>query len=130
MRARTAAVFPLAVCGGAGAPADASATDLWATYLRPQYFGEGAIVEGKDVVKPGTRAYLSAAYLTQVVRKFNGEYIFAAAPAISIRAVPSFRFFFKPQAGGSMTAEMTAAKGRELSHSFAVAGTVAATAVH
>ena len=130
MRARTAAVIPLAVRHGGGATADASGTDLRASDWRPPYFGKHASVEDKGVVDQRTRACLPAAWVSKVVRTFNGEFVVTTATAMAISADPSFRFFFKPQAGGSMTAEMTAAKDREFSHSCAVDGAVAATAVH
>lgn len=69
-----------------------------------------------------TRAYLPAEYVTKVALKFNGEHILSAETDISISEDPSFRFFFKPKTGGTMTAEMTDSKGRQFSHSFEVAG--------
>jgi len=69
-----------------------------------------------------TRAYLPAEYVTRVALKFNGEHILSAETDISISEDPSFRFFFKPHTGGTMTAEMTDSKGRQFSHSFKVEG--------
>jgi sulfur-oxidizing protein SoxY len=69
-----------------------------------------------------TRAYLPAEYVTKVALKFNGEHILSAETDISISEDPSFRFFFKPKSGGTMTAEMTDSTGRQFSHSFEVAG--------
>jgi sulfur-oxidizing protein SoxY len=69
-----------------------------------------------------TRAYLPAEYVTKVALSFNGEHILSAETDISISEDPSFRFFFKPRTGGTMTAEMTDSKGRQFSHSFEVKG--------
>jgi sulfur-oxidizing protein SoxY len=57
-----------------------------------------------------------------VALSFNGEHILSAETDISISEDPSFRFFFKPRTGGTMTAEMTDSKGRQFSHSFEVKG--------
>lgn len=69
-----------------------------------------------------TRAYLPAEYVTKVELSFNGERILTAETDISISEDPSFRFFFKPQGGGTLTAAMTDSAGREVSHAFTVAG--------
>ena len=69
-----------------------------------------------------TRAYLPAEYVTKVALTFNGEHILSAETDISISEDPSFRFFFKPATGGTLTAEMTDSKGRQFSHSFEVKG--------
>lgn len=68
-----------------------------------------------------TRAYIPAEYVTEVVVRFNGEHIMTAETDISISEDPSFRFFFKPQGGGTLTAEMTDSKGRNVTRSFEVA---------
>ncbi|MEX2481003.1 MAG: thiosulfate oxidation carrier complex protein SoxZ [Gammaproteobacteria bacterium] len=47
------------------------------------------------------------------------------ASDISISEDPSFRFFFKPRDGGILTAEMRDSKGRQITRSFAIAGSVA-----
>lgn len=70
-----------------------------------------------------TRAYLPAEYVTKVALKFNGEHILSAETDISISEDPSFRFFFRPETGGTLTAEMTDSKGRQFTHNFEVAGT-------
>ncbi|MGH8596065.1 MAG: thiosulfate oxidation carrier complex protein SoxZ [Gammaproteobacteria bacterium] len=41
---------------------------------------------------------------------------------ISISEDPSFRFFFKPEAGSIIEARMIDSNGREVTHSFAVDG--------
>jgi sulfur-oxidizing protein SoxY len=69
-----------------------------------------------------TRAYIPAEYVTKVVINFNGRHIMTAETDISISEDPSFRFFFKPEHGGVITAEMTDSKGREVTREFEVEG--------
>lgn len=73
-----------------------------------------------------TRAYIPEEYVTAVVVRFNGEHIMTAETDISISEDPSFRFFFKPHDGGTLTAEMRDSKGRQITRSFDVAGSMAA----
>ncbi len=73
-----------------------------------------------------TRAFIPAHYVTRVVVRFNDQHIMTAETDISISEDPSFRFFFKPEAGGTLTAEMTDSKGRNVTHSFDVDAAVAA----
>lgn len=73
-----------------------------------------------------TRAFLPAHYVTQVVVKFNDRHIMTAETDISISEDPSFRFFFQPRGGGTLTAEMTDSKGTQVTRSFEVDGAVAA----
>jgi sulfur-oxidizing protein SoxY len=73
-----------------------------------------------------TRAIIPAEYVTKVVVRFNDQHVMTAETDISISEDPSFRFFFKPQAGGTLTAEMTDSKGRIVMHSFEVDSAVAA----
>ncbi|MGE0487440.1 MAG: quinoprotein dehydrogenase-associated SoxYZ-like carrier [Gammaproteobacteria bacterium] len=73
-----------------------------------------------------TRAFIPAEYVTQVVVRFNGEHIMTAETDISISEDPSFRFFFRPLQGGTLTAEMTDSKGRNVTRSFDVEGAEAA----
>lgn len=70
-----------------------------------------------------TRAYVPAEYVTKIVINFNGAHIMTAETDISISEDPSFRFFFKPRAGGVITAEMTDSKGRNFTKTFEVEGT-------
>jgi len=72
-----------------------------------------------------TRAFIPAEYVTEVVLSFNQEHIMTAETDISISEDPSFRFFFKPRAGGTLTATMTDSKGRKVSHNFEVEGQLA-----
>jgi len=69
-----------------------------------------------------TRAYVPAEYVTKVVIKFNGAHVMTAETDISISEDPSFRFFFKPSAGGTVSAEMTDSKGRNFTKTFDVEG--------
>jgi sulfur-oxidizing protein SoxY len=69
-----------------------------------------------------TRAYLPADYVTKVVINFNGAHIMTAETDISISEDPSFRFFFQPRSGGTISAEMTDSKGRNFTTTFAVEG--------
>jgi len=69
-----------------------------------------------------TRAYVPADYVTKVVIKFNGAHVMTAETDISISEDPSFRFFFKPSGGGTISAEMTDSKGRNFTKTFDVEG--------
>lgn len=70
-----------------------------------------------------TRAYVPAEYVTKVVISFNGEHVMTAETDISISEDPSFRFFFRPREGGTISAEMTDSKGRNFTRTFDVEGT-------
>ncbi len=67
-----------------------------------------------------TRAFIPAEYVTKVVVRFDGEHVMTAETDISISEDPSFRFFFKPRAGGVLSAEMTDSKGRQVTRTFDV----------
>ena len=69
-----------------------------------------------------TRAFIPAHYVTKVVISFNGTHIMTAETDISISEDPSFRFFFQPEKGGVITAEMTDSKGQYSKHEFEVEG--------
>lgn len=69
-----------------------------------------------------TRAYVPADYVTKVVINFNGAHVMTAETDISISEDPSFRFFFKPSGGGTISAEMTDSKGRNFTKTFEVDG--------
>lgn len=73
-----------------------------------------------------TRAFIPPHYVTKVVVRFNGEHIMTAETDISISEDPSFRFFFQPQTGGVISAEMTDSKGTQVTHQFDVDGSVLA----
>jgi sulfur-oxidizing protein SoxY len=67
-----------------------------------------------------TRSFIPPEYVTKVAISFNGRHILSAETDISISEDPSFRFFFKPEAGGTIEARMTDSKGREFTRSFPV----------
>ena len=67
-----------------------------------------------------TRAFIPAEYVTKVAISFNGERILSAETDISISEDPSFRFFFKPDKKGVVTAEMSDSKGRSFTRTFEV----------
>jgi len=69
-----------------------------------------------------TRAFIPPEYVTKIEISFNGEHIMTAETDISISEDPSFRFFFKPKAGGTIEAKMTDSKGRSFTHNFPVEG--------
>ncbi len=69
-----------------------------------------------------TRAFIPAEFVTKVVIKVDGRHIMTAETDISISEDPSFRFFFKPVAGGKIEAEMTDSKGRQFTRSFELDG--------
>ena len=72
-----------------------------------------------------TRAFIPAHYVTKIVVRFNDEHILTAEKDISISEDPSFRFLFKPQTGGTITAEMTDSKGQHFTHEFEADGAIA-----
>ncbi|MGD9601173.1 MAG: quinoprotein dehydrogenase-associated SoxYZ-like carrier [Gammaproteobacteria bacterium] len=67
-----------------------------------------------------TRAFIPAEYVTKVEIRFNGRHVMTAETDISVSEDPSFRFFFKPQQGGTLEARMTDSKGREFTRTFEV----------
>lgn len=67
-----------------------------------------------------TRAFIPAEYVTRVIVRFNEQHVMTAETDISISEDPSFRFFFKPRQGGTLTAEMTDSKGRQFTRTFDV----------
>ncbi|NNM01712.1 MAG: quinoprotein dehydrogenase-associated SoxYZ-like carrier [Gammaproteobacteria bacterium] len=69
-----------------------------------------------------TRAFIPADYVTKVVVKYNDRHVMTAETDISISEDPSFRFFFRPEGGGVVTAEMTDSKGRHFTRTFEVEG--------
>ena len=69
-----------------------------------------------------TRAYVPAEYVTKIVINFNGTHVMTAETDISISEDPSFRFFFRPESGGTISAQMTDSKGRDFTRTFEVEG--------
>ncbi len=67
-----------------------------------------------------TRSIIPPDYVTKVMISFNGAHIMTAETDISISQDPSFRFFFNPEEGGELKAEMEDSKGRKFSKVFTV----------
>ncbi len=67
-----------------------------------------------------TRSYIPAEYMTYIKVSYMNEEIFSADTGISISEDPSFRFFFKPEKGGLIRADMTDNKGRDFTKYFEV----------
>ncbi len=59
-------------------------------------------------------------YVKTVKLYFNDKLIMTAETGISISEDPSFRFFFRPQAGGELKADVVDSKGLEWTHIFRV----------
>lgn len=70
-----------------------------------------------------TRAFIPPEYVTKVAIRFNDRPIMTAETDISISEDPSFRFFFRPEEGGVVSAEVTDSKGRNYTRTFEIAGT-------
>lgn len=68
-----------------------------------------------------TRAFILAEYVTKLTLSCNDRTIMTAETDISISEDPSFRFFFKPEGGGQLEAEMVDSKGRVVTNVFEVA---------
>ncbi len=67
-----------------------------------------------------TRSIIPPDYVTKVMISFNDTHIMTAETDISISQDPSFRFFFNPDEGGELKAEMEDSKGRKFSKVFDV----------
>ncbi len=67
-----------------------------------------------------TRAYIPAEYMTHIAVSYNDKPVFTADTGISISTDPSFRFFFKKDKAGRISALMEDNKGRKVAHSFSV----------
>ena len=67
-----------------------------------------------------TQLIRPAHYIKTVKLYFNGALIMTAETGISISEDPSFRFFFKPQKGGLLKADVVDSKGTEWTHEFKV----------
>lgn len=65
-----------------------------------------------------TRAYIPEHYVKSVTIRYNGTPIMVAETGFSISADPSFRFFFKPEVGGELTAEVLDSKGNDWKETF------------
>lgn len=69
-----------------------------------------------------TRSIIPADYVTRVVVSYNDTRIMTAETDISISQDPSFRFFFNPETGGELKAEIEDSKGRTFTKVFEVKG--------
>ena len=67
-----------------------------------------------------TQLIRPAHFVKTVKLSLNGQHILTAETGISISEDPSFRFFFKPQQGGEITAEVKDSKGMEWKRTFEV----------
>jgi len=59
-------------------------------------------------------------YVETVNIFFNGKYAMKAETGFSISSDPSFRFFFKPIAGGELRAEVSDSKGNTWTQTFMI----------
>ena len=67
-----------------------------------------------------TQLIRPAHYVETVKIFYNDTHIMTAETGFSISADPSFRFFFRPQSGGELRAEVSDSKGNEWTQSFTV----------
>ncbi len=67
-----------------------------------------------------TQLIRPAHYVESVKIFYNGTHIMTAETGFSISADPSFRFFFRPQGGGELRAEVSDSKGNEWTQTFPV----------
>ncbi|MFP6682838.1 MAG: quinoprotein dehydrogenase-associated SoxYZ-like carrier [Gammaproteobacteria bacterium] len=61
-----------------------------------------------------------AHYVETVKIFFNGEHVMTAQTGFSISSDPSFRFFFRPQGGGELRAEVSDSKGNVWTKTFSI----------
>jgi len=69
-----------------------------------------------------TRLIAPAHYVKKIAISYNGKPILTAEVGFSVSADPSFRFFFKPEDKGTVTATVSDSKGGEWTEEFDVAG--------
>lgn len=67
-----------------------------------------------------TRAYIPEHYVKSVKISYNGKPIMIAETGFSISADPSFRFFFRAEKGGELSAEVLDSKGNDWKQDFPV----------
>ena len=67
-----------------------------------------------------TQLFRPAHYVESVKISYNGKHVMTAETGFSISQDPSFRFFFKPQESGELTAEVTDSKGLNWTETFKV----------
>ncbi len=69
-----------------------------------------------------TRLIAPAHYVKKIAISYNDKPILTAEVGFSVSADPSFRFFFKPEDKGTVTATVSDSKGGEWTEEFNVAG--------
>jgi sulfur-oxidizing protein SoxY len=67
-----------------------------------------------------TRAMIPEHFVKKLEVSYNGKLIFTADTGIAISADPAFRFFFKPEKTGKITAHVMDSKGMEWTENFEV----------
>lgn len=67
-----------------------------------------------------TRAYIPEHYVKTITLTFNDQEVMRADVGFSVSEDPTFRFFFKPETGGTMKAYVVDSKGLEFSEEFEV----------
>ncbi len=67
-----------------------------------------------------TRTIIPPEYVKKVSVSYNEQHIMTAETDISISQDPSFRFFFRPEQGGTLRVEMEDSKGRRFTRTFEV----------
>ncbi len=69
-----------------------------------------------------TRLITPAHYVKEIAIAYNDKPILTAKVGFSVSADPSFRFFFKPDGKGTVTATVSDSKGGEWTEAFDIAG--------
>ncbi|MGR8948740.1 MAG: quinoprotein dehydrogenase-associated SoxYZ-like carrier [Gammaproteobacteria bacterium] len=67
-----------------------------------------------------TQLFRPAHYVEKIKIFYNDKHIMTAETGFSVSADPSFRFFFRPQSGGELRAEVVDSKGNEWTQKFSV----------
>lgn len=67
-----------------------------------------------------TQLFRPAHYVEKIRIFYNDKHIMTAETGFSVSSDPSFRFFFKPQAGGELRAEVVDSKGNEWTEKFSI----------
>ncbi|MEM7467281.1 MAG: quinoprotein dehydrogenase-associated SoxYZ-like carrier [Pseudomonadota bacterium] len=67
-----------------------------------------------------TQLFRPAHYVEKIKIFYNDTHIMTAETGFSVSSDPSFRFFFKPQDGGELRAEVVDSKGNEWTQKFSV----------
>lgn len=67
-----------------------------------------------------TQLIRPAHFVKSLKVSFNGQVVMQAETGISISEDPSFRFFFRPEKGGELRADVVDSQGMEWTHTFKV----------